>query len=589
MKKATRRTAALLSAATLLSLAACGGPIEPSSTSPAPSESSPAQTQSASPLSTEPQYGGSVTLYYNSDINAYYDPAINDTACYALWLESLFAYDVTTPTDEFQILGDNIPSSCLTGQLADTWDWDESSAVITVNLRQDVYFQDKEPYNGRQLVASDVKWSYDRILGIGSGYDSPLECEADWASRLTMIESIECPDDYTVVFHLKTNTEVAYETFQTTFLKIGGPEWDTLTAEQQSSLDYASGTGPYLVTDLVAGTSVTLTKNENYYDTDARYPENKLPYLDEINFVYIADSTNIVSQFTSGALDWFGYRANLINDSEEAQIAASGVSYLKQDYTVSSPESIALRCNTEPFNDIRVRQALQYAIDLETLNTGYFGNEGPVDISALWNPVLSDWCTIGTWSDELLEQYTYNPDKAKQLLEDAGYGDGLEFTVVISPDNDVDLFTYVNSTYFAPLGVNMKLETVANFFEAKTVGNNESDPRSCASTGVSAVSSLTAGQNQTLDGGWASALWNGDTEYASLLDSLANATTLDDQVALAQEADLHYAQAHWVTQLSGLKTVSEYFSTRLQGYGEGNRLYSGKTFGAVLTHMWVAD
>lgn len=588
MKKATRRIAALLSVSALLSLTACGGPIE-QTPSTSPSASTPTESQTAEVLSTEPSYGGSVTLYYNSDINAYYDPAINDTACYALWLESLFAYDVTTPTDEFQIQGDYIPSSCLTGQIADTWSWDEEAATITVNLRQDVYFQDKEPYNGRQLVASDVKWSYDRILGIGSGYDEPLECEADWASRLTMIESIECPDDFTVVFHLSTNTEVAYETFQTTFLKIGGPEWDTLTAEQQSSLEYASGTGPYIVTELVAGSSVTLVKNENYYDTDDRYPENKLPYLDEINFVYIADSTNIVSQFTSGTLDWFGYRANLINDSEAAQIAASGVSYIKQDYSVSQPESIALRCNTEPFNDIRVRQALQYAIDLETLNTSYFGNEVSAVIPALWNPTLTDWCTIGTWSDELLEQYTYNPEKAKQLLEDAGYGDGFEFTVVISPDNDVDLFTYVNSTYFAPLGITMNLETVSNFFEAKTIGNDEHDTRSSASTGVAATSSLTAAQNQTLDGGWASALWNGDAEYASLLDSLANATTLADQNQYAQEADLYYAEQHWAVHLSGLKTVSEFFSTRLQGYGEGNRLYSGKTFGTVVSHMWVSE
>lgn len=589
MKKATRWAAAILSLSLLLGLAACSPTTSQVSDSPETSPSSTAETGPAETLTTEPQYGGTVNLYYNADINVYFDPSINDTACYAMWLESLFAYDVTTTVDEFQIVGDNIPSSVLTGQLADSWVWDEGAATVTVNLRQDVYFQEKAPYNGRQLVANDVKWSYDRILGIGSGYDAPLECEADWASRLTMIESIECPDEFTVVFHLSSNNEVAYETFQTTFLKIGGPEWDSLTTEQQSSVDYASGTGPYLVTDIVAGTSVSLVKNENYYDTDDRYPGNKLPYLDAINFIYIADSTNIVSQFTSGSLDWFGYRANLINDSEAAQIAASGLSYIQQDYAVSQPESIALRCNTEPFNDIRVRQALQYAVDLEAINTGYFGNEGDAVVSALWNPVLSDWCTIGDWSDELLEQYTYNPEKAKQLLADAGYADGFEFTVVISADNDIDLFTYVNATYFAPLGVNMKLETVSNFFEAKSVGNDASDPRSCASTGVSATSSLTAAQNQTLDGGWASALWNGDQEYAALLDSLFNAATLDEQVDYARQADLHYAEAHWVTQLSGLKTVSEYFSTRLQGYESGNRLYSGKTFGAVLSHMWVND
>ena len=82
-----------------------------------------------------------------------------------------------------------------------------------------------------------------------------------------------------------------------------------------------------MISEFEAGQRVVLTKNENYYDYDERYPENKLPYLDTITFQYIADSTNIVTQFTSGSLDWFGYRADLINDSEAAQIAASGMSY----------------------------------------------------------------------------------------------------------------------------------------------------------------------------------------------------------------------------------------------------------------------
>jgi ABC-type transport system substrate-binding protein len=235
-----------------------------------------------------------------------------------------------------------------------------------------------------------------------------------------------------------------------------------------------------------------------------------------------------------------------------------------------------------------VRRALQYAVDLETLNAGYFGNENSVIVPALWNPTLGDWSAVGDWPAALSEQYVHNPEKAKQLLEEAGYGDGFEFTAVISPDNDVDLFTYVGATYFAPLGINMKLESVANFFEVKSVGNNEKDTRSTASSGVAAVGSLTAAQNQTLDGGWAAAIWNGDKEYAAILDGLAKAATTDEQTEYARQADLYYAEAHWAVHLSGLKTVSEYFSGRLQGYNEGNRLYSGKVFGAAISNLWVS-
>ena len=151
---------------------------------------------------------------------------------------------------------------------------------------------------------------------------SPPSSQISWKEDLAFVEQVTCPDGedgFTVVFTFAEGerTEVNVATFKTKFIKIGGPEWDTLTEDQQASIDYACGTGPYLLTELVNGTSVTLTRNENYYGTDPRpgFEGNKLPYIDTVKFIYIADSTNIVSQFTSGSLDWFGSRNNLINDS----------------------------------------------------------------------------------------------------------------------------------------------------------------------------------------------------------------------------------------------------------------------------------
>ena len=174
-----------------------------------------------------------------------------------------------------------------------------------------------------------------------------------------------------------------------------------------------------MISEFEADQRVVLTKNENYYDYDERYPENKLPYLDTITFQYIADSTNIVTQFTSGSLDWFGYRADLINDSEAAQIAASGMSYYTLDMPVAQPEYLALKCNTEPFTDIRVRQALQLAINLEEVHTAYLGLDGDVQLSALWNPNTTEWSTVDSWSDELIAEYSYDPERAKELLAEA--------------------------------------------------------------------------------------------------------------------------------------------------------------------------
>ncbi len=597
MKKYHKLLALLLALAMVAALAGCGssGTSSGSSGDTATSSSTEGDTSDdaaneTQPDSGEPVYGGNLNCYYNSDIDAYFDPAIGDTVCWNLFLEGLWSYDETSG---FAMNSDNLPTSALKGQLADSWVVDEEAATLTVTLKDNVYFQtldeEYDYYGGRQLVASDVKWTYDRLCGLGSGYDTPMETESNWAGLLSMLVSVEAPDDLTVVFYLTSGDEVTVENFMTQFVKIGGPEWDTLTDEQKSDWHYACGTGPYLISAFEAGQRVVLTKNENYYDYDERYPENKLPYLDTITFQYIADSTNIVTQFTSGNLDWFGYRANLINDSEAAQIAASGVSYYTLDMDVAQPEYLALKCNTEPFNDIRVRQALQLAINLEEIHSAYLGLDGDVQLSALWNPNTTEWSTVDSWSDELIAEYSYDPERAVELLTEAGYPDGFEFTVVLcSTDNDYDLWLLAQE-YWAAIGVTCNFETVDNFMESKTIGNDESDTRSTASTGAGAVNSITAAINQTVDGGWAAGLWHGDQEYADILNGMQTVTTLEEQVDLALQADQIYAEQHWTINLTGLKTVTEYCNSRVAGIPDGSRLYSGKAAGVLFSHVWVTD
>lgn len=596
MRKYQKVLALLLALAMLAALAGCGSTGGQTSsggsaaTSGAGDAGSAEDTNQTAPSDGEPVYGGDLNCYYNSDIDAYFDPAIGDTVCWNLFLEGLWAYDETSG---YPVNSDSLPTAALKGQLAKEWTVDEEAATLTVTLRDDVYFQTLDPeydyYGGRQLVANDVKWTYDRLCGLGSGYDTPMETESNWAGLLSMLVSVEAPDDQTVVFHLTSGDEVTVENFMTQFVKVGGPEWDTLTDEQKTDYHYACGTGPYLVSEFEAGQRVVLTKNENYYGTDERYPDNKLPYLDSITFQYIADSTNIVTQFTSGNLDWFGYRANLINDSEAAQIAASGVAYYTLDMDVAQPEYLALKCNTEPFTDVRVRQALQLAINLEEVHTAYLGLEGDVQLSALWNPNTTSWSTVDSWDQELIDSYGYDPERAKELLAEAGYPDGFEFTVVLcSTDNDYDLWTLAQE-YWAAIGVTCNFETVDNFMESKTIGTDANDTRCTASTGCGAINSITAAINQTVDGGWASSLWNGDEEYAALVNGMQTVTTLEEQTDLAKQADQIYAEQHWAINLTGMKTITEYVNSRVSGIPEDSRLYSGKAASVLFSHLWVTD
>ncbi|MDO4647251.1 MAG: ABC transporter substrate-binding protein [Eubacteriales bacterium] len=591
-----RKLLSIVLAATMIAtaLVGCGssgsGNASGSASPEAASAEATAELPSAPTDQGEPVYGGTLNLYYTSDIDAYFDPAIGDTVCYNLFLEGLWSYDETSG---FAAASDNIPASSLQGQLAASWEADEEAKTLTVTLRDDVYFQKLDDaydyYGGRQLVANDVKWSYDRLCGTGSGYDEPMETESNWAGNLNMLESVEAPDDTTVIFHLTSADEVTVANFMQQFVKIGGPEWDTLTDEQKADFHYACGTGPYMLTGFEAGQKVELTKNEDYYDTDERYPENKLPYLDGITFTYIADSTNIVTQFTSGGIDVFGSnRANLVNDSEAQQIASAMADYYVVPLSSANPEYLAMKCNQEPFNDIRVREAMQHAINMQEIHTEFLQLGGEPELSGLWNPTTSEWSTVDTWDQEVVDSYAYDPEKAKALLEEAGYADGFEFTVVISADNNADLWVLAQE-YWNAIGVTMNIETVDNFMEAKTIGTDSADARNTGSSGCGAVSSIQAAINQTVDGGWASSLWNEDAEYNAMLESMGTATTLEDQAEYAKDADLHYAQQHWTVNLTGMRVLNFYYNNRVAGIPEGCSMYSGKAANTLISHTWVTD
>lgn len=150
-------------------------------------------------------------------------------------------------------------------------------------------------------------------------------------------------------------------------------------------------------------------------------PENKLPYIDTINLVYIADSSQILTQAQAGQLDWFGENGkDVLSLDQISQLTAADVGTV-YPFTSGSPSAIALKVGQEPFSDIRVRQAMQLAIDLEAINT-FLGNTGEVVVPGLWSTALS-WSTVDEWPDDLKAQFTTktadlaaNQEKARQLL-----------------------------------------------------------------------------------------------------------------------------------------------------------------------------
>jgi ABC-type transport system substrate-binding protein len=588
MKK--RLTALLLSLMMVFTLASCASKTATNSTT-GDAASDASSTATAIPVaSSEPTYGGSVTLYYPKFYN-YFDPAIQADYAYDFWNESLWAMDWANKDYGFTTEGTS--AQYMAGQIADTWVAAPDLSYLDVTIRDDVYFQDKAPINGRQLTADDIVYSYSRLLGLNGM--TAVESEFDWKGTLSAVIGVEKTGDYTVRFTFGTVTSkgpggdtVGYaqssiDTLMTTKVNITSHEWDDLSADQQTWQN-AYGTGPYTLTDYVAGQSMTLTKNDNYYDYDEKYPDNKLPYIDEIKLVYISDSANVLSQFLTGNLDWFGEKSvDVLNSSELSTLESKDVG---NEYTYSTgPAGIGLKCSQAPFSDKNVRIAMQKAIDIQTINESYLGVSGTAQIPGLWDNT-SDWSASSEWTDRLASEYSYDPDAAKQMLSDAGYPNGFEFTIALDPLQDVTLYELVKD-YLSKVGITMTIETYSDVMAQSFVVTDATNP-SQFNMNCGYFSSIMQAQIMTCTGGFGYGLFTGNTDYENLITQMSTASDASSIADLAKQADTIFAENHWILACSGVKTVHEYMSSRIGGY-DGQKVYVDSNMRTIFARLWAAQ
>ncbi len=586
-----RITALLLALAMALSLAACGGNNDtpPATNSPAgDSTPTPAETQPpAAPVTDDPVYGGEVTLYYPKFYN-YFDPSMMDEYQFAFWFETLWVLDWGLNDPSTYAFGPGeIPAGYMTGQLADSWDFDEAAGTLTVKLRDGVVFQDGEPYNGRALTAKDVEWSYCRLLGI-NGYDQ-IETEYDWPNNLNMIANVEATGDSTVLF---TFAEGMANTISLTKLmnakvNIGGPEWDSCAQDWTC----AKGTGPYVLTEYVPDNSMTFTRNDSYYGVDERHPENKLPYIDTVRLVYIADSSNILTQAMSGSLDWFGENGkDVLSGDQLAQLSAQNAGTL-YPYASGSPSAIALKVCQEPFTDLRVRQAMQLAIDLEAIN-GYLGNDGEVVVPGLWSTALS-WSTVNEWPEDLKAQFTTstaglaaNQEKARQLLADAGYPDGFSFDIELDPVANLELYQ-VAGDYLSQIGITMNITVAAEMMEAVQHSQDYNLPLQSAGFGGGFGEYMLAFM-MTGNGPMPNAFGHDDQEYLAKLDAMGRSTSAEEQTAIGEELDQYFPNQHWAILVAGVQPNYDFMSNRVGGYS-GEKVYYKGNMRTIWSRLWVTE
>lgn len=324
--------------------------------------------------------------------------------------------------------------------LAKNWDVNEDGTLYTFHLRTDVYFHDDPAFEdgkGRRLTAQDIKYCFDRLC-----YHNPADNQGFWifkdvvkganeyndatAQKLEMaggVEGVRVINDSTISVELYEPFSVFLSRLGLIFAKIYPQE---AVEKYGSNLrTHCVGTGPYRLKLLKENEIAFLTRNENYWGYDEH--GNQLPYMDHIKVTFLKEKRAELLSFKKGEVD-FLYRFPLDMIDEILQPDGE-LREEYQQYQLQSEPAMAFQyygfLNThEIFQDKRVRQAFCYAVDRDRLCTYTLRNAG---VAAQYGVVPPG---TGTYDASLVKGYTYDPEKAKQLLSDAGYPNGENFPKV---------------------------------------------------------------------------------------------------------------------------------------------------------------
>jgi len=277
-------------------------------------------------------------------------------------------------------------------------------------IHKGVRFHNIPPVNGRELTSADIKYSIERVAG---QHGKKADFKHRWYFD-NKIKSIETPDKYTIL--IKTVEPYA------AFLKHLSSPWCAIVAkevvDQFGDLKtQAIGTGPFLLKEFVKGSHITLTKNPDYW-------KKGLPYLEGIHFRIMPITSSVLSAFVAGKLDGTAvYHHQLETLKKEApgtlveQLPGTHMWVLRVQPWIAGEKPLK-----PPFDNQKVRQALAMAIDKKKLLKLAWSGYGTVGVGVV-PPVFED-------SLKESDQVKHNPQKAKQLLAEAGYPNGFSIELL---------------------------------------------------------------------------------------------------------------------------------------------------------------
>jgi peptide/nickel transport system substrate-binding protein len=302
--------------------------------------------------------------------------------------------------------------------LAESYTVSSDNKAITFVLRQGVKF-----HSGKAMTSADVKANIMRSKSMGG------------ASYFGSVASIDTPDDKTVVLNLSQPDASIFDSLTITYGAI-------IDVDQMNAKNYAqSGTGPFMYKEWIKNDHASMVKNPNYWGTPA--------YLDGVKYAPIPDESTRISSLNTQAIDLvnrpsFSDVGTLQKNSNLTVLTHSGTNVTTLDFVVNNKSS--------PLYDVRVRQALAWALDKQQIAQAALYGQGEINYTHL--PVASPY-NAHFWP------YTQDFTTAKNLLAQAGYPNGFTINLTLGRgvDDEITAGQVINSQ-LSNIGVTANLQIV---------------------------------------------------------------------------------------------------------------------------------
>lgn len=351
--------------------------------------------------------------------------------------------------------------------IAKEWKVDESQKEYTFILRDDVYFHDDpcfEGGKGRNVTAHDFKYSFEILnnkehslsLQMFHGHVVGASEYAEGNSK--SISGIEVVDDYT----LKIRIEKAQPSF-INMLGIANTSAIAKEAFDKYGTDMTVGCGAFKFTK-GTGDDVNLVFNENYYKSDAK--GNKLPYLDTVKFAYVTTKLAELEMFRTKDLDIL----HGLPTTKIAEVVADNIANFKnkppKTILIREPEMVTqyyeFNLQVPPFDNLKVRQALNYAVNREKLINNVLNGQGTMGNKGITPRIR----TFSNYNFDEIMGYDYKPELAQKLLAEAGYPNGEGFPNVrleinLGGNTHKLVATEIQRQWTNTLGIHVEVEQVS--------------------------------------------------------------------------------------------------------------------------------